>query len=203
MNTGDSILVNVDPTLGDGQNWRRGTFISQRQITCPGSVTDGDTVYMVGIGEKHYFNYEEKEVYPHSVKRFIPLTEEAAKAKHSAELDVAFEMVQAALVELMPGITAEIKDGSITAFGVTLDPVVYETPRIGAVQETAGWQVHVIHYNHATREQPEDYEPVEVGTASQWSAAVRLFVETILKQKAKSYWEHLADVWMTWADDET
>lgn len=200
MKNGDPILVLF------GKQWRRGTFLSQRQITCPGSVTDGDTVYMVGIGETHYFNYEEREVYPQHVKRFIPLSEEDATAKHQAELMPAYQMAQAALFALMPGETIEVKDRSILGFhgGVTLDPVVYETLRIGAVQETAGWQVHVVHYHYATRNQPEEYEPVEVGTASDWRTAVRLFIETIFKQKANSYWEHLADETMAtaWAENE-
>lgn len=202
MKNGDPILVNVH---GEGK-WRRGTFLSERKIECPGSVTDGDTVYTVGIGEPHYFNYEEEEVYPQFVKRFIPLSEEDAKAKHDAELMPAYQMAQAALFALIPGETIKVVEGSIHAFngGVTLDPVVYETPRIGAVQETAGWQVHVVHYHYATRNQPEEYEPVEVETARDYRAAVRLFVETIFKQKADGYWDHLADEAMAqaWADGE-
>lgn len=202
MKAGDPILVNVH---GEGK-WRRGTFLGERRIECPGSVTDGDTVYKVGIGEPHYFNYEEDEVYPQFVKRFIPLAEEDATAKHQAELPQAFALAEAALAELLPGETIKVEDGSILGYngGVTLDPVVYETPRIGAVQETAGWQVHVVHYHYATRHQPEEYEPVEVGTASDWRAAVALFIETIFKQKAHGYWEHLADDAMAqaWAEGE-
>ena len=209
MKIGDPILVNVDPTLGDGQNWRRGTFISQRRIECPGSVTDGDTVCMVGIGEKHYFNYEEKEVYPHSVKRFIPLAEEEARAKHTQELPLVFAMVQAALAELLPGVTAELKEsrldiGSISCFGITLDPVVYETPRIGAMQETAGWQVTDWKYYHATRHQPEEWVDSPVGEPTHYVPAVQRFIEAIFKAKANSYWEHLADdaAAQSWAENE-
>lgn len=196
MNTGDPILVNVSDDGDDiGLNWRHGTFLGQ----CPGCC-----LYKVGIGEPHHFNYEEKEVYPHSVKRFIPLTEEAAAAKHDAELPLAFAMVQAALVELMPGVTAEIKDGSIFAFGVTLDPVVYETPRIGAVQETAGWQVTDWKYYHATRNQPEEWVDVPVGEPTHYGIAVQRFIEAIFKVKANSYWERLADdaAATAWAESE-
>jgi hypothetical protein len=198
MKNGDPILIEVDG------KWRRGSFLAQRNIECAGSVTDGDVVYKVGIGEPHYFNYEEKEVYPHSVKRFIPLSEEDATAKHQAELPQAFALAEAALAELLPGETIKVSDGSILGYngGVTLDPVVYDAQRIVAVQETAGWQVHVVHYHYATRHQPEEYEPVMIGGASDWRSAVRLFIETIFSQKAHGYWEHLADNAMAqaWAD---
>lgn len=198
MKQGDPILVNE---MGEGK-WRRGTFISQRRIECPGSVTDGDTIYTVGIGEPHHFNYEVEEVYPQFVKRFIPLAEEAAKAKHDAQLPLAFAMVQAALVELMPGVTAEVKDGSISCFGITLDPVVYETPRIGAVQETAGWQVTEWKYYHATRNQPEDWVDSPVGEPTNYGQAVRQFIEAIFRLKANSYWDNLAEEAMARAWEE-
>lgn len=202
MKSGDPILVNE---AGEGR-WRHGTFISQRQIDCPGSVTDGDTIYTVGIGEKHYFDYREEEVYPQFVKRFIPLAEEAAKAKHDAELMPAYQLIQAALFALLPGEKIEVVDGSIHGFNgwITLDPVIYETPRIGAVQETAGWQVHVVHYTHQTRNQPEEYEPVEVETARDYRAAVRLFIDTLFQMKSAAYWQNLADEAQekAWAEGE-
>jgi len=195
MKNGDPILIEVEG------KWRRGTFLGSRNIH--GLLL----VYKVGIGETHYCDYEEREVYPPLVKRFIPLSEEDAKAKHVAELMPAYQMAQAALFALMPGEYVTVDDGSILGYngGVTLDPVVYETQRIGAVQETAGWQVHVVHYHYATRNQPEEYCPVEVGTASSnYQQAVQLFIETILKQKAHDYWENLAEkaAARAWAEGE-
>lgn len=189
MQIGDPILVNE---AGEGR-WQRGTFLGQRRIQCPGSVADGDSIYMVGIGEKHHFDYREEEIYPQFVKRFIPLAEEAAAAKHAQELPLAFAMVQAALAELMPGVTAEIKDGSISCFGITLDPVVYETPRIGAVQETAGWQVTEWKYYHSTRNQPEEWVDAPLGDPTNYGQAVHRFIEAIFRLKANSYWDRLAD----------
>jgi len=200
MNAGDPVKVLVNEV------WKSGTFLGQRQIECAGSVTDGDIVYNIGIGEPHHFNYEEEEFYPQFVKRFIPLSDEAEKAKHDAELPLAFAMVERALAELLPGETVEIKEGSISAYGgaVTLDPVVYETPRIGAVQESAGWQVTVWKYYHATRHEPEDYVDSPVGDATNYSSAVQRFIETIFKIKADGYWDHLADEAMAqaWEDGE-
>jgi hypothetical protein len=190
MKAGDPILIEVDG------KWRRGSFLADH----------GGAVYMVGIGEPHYFNYEKRKVANTQVKRFIPLTDEDAAATHQAELPQAFAMVEAALKALLPDEKVEIKDGSILAYhgGVTLDPVVYETSRIGAVQETAGWQVHVVHYHYATMDQPEEYELVEVGAASRLAAAVLLFIETIFKQKAHCYWERLGEEEMaqSWDDGE-
>ena len=219
MKIGDPILVYV----GD-DNWRSGTFLGQRLITENRTPNQEEMMYMVGIGEPHYFNYEEKEVYPHLVLRFIPLTEEAAKAKHDAELPLAFAMVQAALAELLPGVTAEIKTldvkrsikiwratfirhrrsssirflsgGSISAFGITLDPVVYETPLIGAVQETVGWQVTEWKYYRATHqpeEWPEEWVDSPVGEPAHYVIAVQRFIEAIFKAKANSYWNRLAE----------
>ena len=183
MKNGDPILIE------DDGRWLRGTFLARREDSEGKANNQHEILYKVGIGEPH-FN-EEREVYPHSVRRFIPLSEEAAKAKHNAELPLAFEMVRVALEGLMPGEQVEIKDGSIVGYygKVTLDPVVYKTPRIDAVQEIAGWQVHVIHYNYATRNQPEEYEPVEVGVASNWPHAVHQFVVTIFKQKANNLFQ--------------
>lgn len=128
-------------------------------------------------------------------KRLIPLSDEDAKLKHTAELPLALAMVESALAYLLPGEIVKVVDGSIEGCNgsVTLNPVVYEVPRIGAIQDTAGWQVHVVHYHHATNIHPEEYEPVKVGTASYWKNAVKFFVETILKQKAYDYWEHLSE----------
>lgn len=201
MKVGDLILVQVD-----ADSWRRGTFLGQRSVTEGRAQNQHELMYKVGIGEPYYFNYEEREVYPHSVKRFIPLSEEDAKAKHDSELMPAYTMAQAALFALMPGEKIEVKDGSIVGYGgaVTLDPVVYETPRIGAVQETAGWQVTVWKYHYATRHQPEEYEDCPVGDATNYRTAVQKFIETLFKLKAEGYWDHLADEAMAqaWADGE-
>ena len=166
--------------------YRKGTVLGNRK------VQDG-MVYSVGVGEPHYFNYEVREFHESDVQRFEPLSDEAAQAKHDAELPLAFDMVQKALAELIPGEKAELQDGSISAYGgaVTLDPVVYETKRIGVVQETAGWQVTTWKEYPGGYWTPPEYVDAPVGEPTQYGQAVQRFVETVFKIKADGYWDAL------------
>lgn len=135
-------------------------------------------------------------------KRFIAISIEDAEKKHASELPLAFSMTEKALNDLLPNVKVTIKDKSLEALDglVTLDPVIYDKPRIGAIQETAGWQVNVVGYTMATREQPEDYFTIDVGEPSNYIEAVKIFVKTIFHQLANNYWdriddEHFASSW--------
>lgn len=118
-----------------------------------------------------------------------------------SSLPLALNVVKAALQKLVPSEVKTLKkvdwslssDGYIEASGVLLYPVIYESRCIGGVMEVCGWQVQIVRYYPATREQPEEFDPVNIGDPSaNMNTAVKLFVETVFSQVSENYWENIA-----------
>lgn len=169
MRTGDKVVVKIRDL------WNRGTIVECRP----------DDMYMVGVGEPHYFNYSVMEFHASNIKRFVELPEEEEAAKCKTELAQAWELVRQLMGKFLPDETVEIKDDAIYSakWGVALESVVYETSTIGVVTEVFSWQVNVACYTHATRDQPEHWDVVDVAPPSNWSGAAEVFIETIFHRK--------------------
>jgi hypothetical protein len=160
--------------------WRHGTLLNKDNLLC-------------GLGEPHYFNYEERHYDRSDIKEFVPLDEEVAEATHQKELQSAFVMAQEAFADLMPNEKVEIKDNCLSCMGVTLDPVIHEKETIARFVEVAAWQVNIWKHHPATRWEPEDYSDCPVGSPTNYQCAVQLFVLTVFKLKADCYWDAKAD----------
>ena len=169
--------------------WRFGTLLE----------IDDRSHYKIGIGEPHYFNYEEQWLsqseFENVAKEFVLLDEEKAAQIHAQELPLALTMAQEAIAALLPGEKVEVIDGSLSAMGgaLTLDPVTYEQETIGQFIERAGWQVTAWKYYHATREQPDEMVDSPIEEPKPYGAAVVLFVRQLFNMKASCYFEAKAD----------
>lgn len=163
-------------------NWRSGTLLE---------VVGQD--YKVGIGEPHYFNYEEKVFSSNEVKEYVELPEETADKIHAEQLPLVLAMAQEALAALIPNTKVEVIDGSLSSCGLTLDPVVYEKETIGKFIEYAGWQVTFWKYYSATRVQPDEYVDCPIEEPLPWNLAVQLFVRSIFNANAQAYWDAKSD----------
>jgi hypothetical protein len=187
MEKGEAVKVLV------GENeWRRGTVLGLRS---PDRKNE-PTIIRVGVGEPHYFNYEEKD-FTSGVKRLQEQTDEAHVTNLERDLPIGLELAKEAAAVLLPGetITLKVSDQTISGYhgAVTIDPVQYEQETIGAFIERTGYQVTVWKQYPATRHQPEEYVDAPVGTYPNIGQAVQVFLETIFKLKAEDYWQHKAD----------
>jgi len=178
MNIGNPVRVVVD------NKERTGTILSLKENTA-----------IVGIGEPHYFNYQEKEVPINELKRYYPITAEAEENAKKILLTDGFEMTKDLLQAILPTEIAEIKDDAISGYydAVSLETVVTDAPRIGGIQEVTAYSVTIWKSHPATRYEPEDVSDHPVGTYRSLSEAVQVFVETIFKLKCKDYMQSKAE----------
>lgn len=147
----------------------------------------------VGVGEKHHFNYAETWFPRHEIKEYVELPEGAAEMTHAEQLPLVLAMTQEAIEALMPGTEIKVVEGSLSAYGLTLDPVVYEQETIGQFIERAGWQVTFWKHYSATRWEPEESVDCPIEGPLHWNLAVQLFVRSIFIANADAYWGHKAD----------
>jgi hypothetical protein len=180
MKTGDLVKAKVEG------KWKSGKVLK----------ASGDA-WKVGIGEPHYFNYEERDFLPGELKRHQPQTDEAHNANLERDLPIGLALAQEAFAALLPGEVVTFKDADNTLSGyhgaVTIDPVQFDQETIGAFIERTGYQVTEWKYHHATRTQPEEYVDAPVGTFPTIGAAVQEFVKTVFALKSRDYWDHKAD----------
>jgi len=191
------------------KDWRQGKLIK----VLPQGLNEEK--YLCGVGEPHYFNYEERPFDRFDVKQYVELPEEQALATHLQEAQLAFALVQEAVAKLMPDEKVELVQTnaasgnveiSIVGYygGVTLDPVIYEQETIGQVVERAAWQVTTWHSYPDTRTEPGGVDDCPIGTPTNYAQAAVLFVETLFKLKANDYWQNKADeaAAQAWAEVE-
>lgn len=178
MKNGCKVKVRVKDTVN--YSWRHGTLINADTLLC-------------GVGETHYFNYEQRTFISSDVKEFIPLDEEVAEATHKKELQAAFVMAEEAFAALIPDAKVKIEDNCLSCMGVTLDPVIHEKETISRFVEFAAWQVNLWKHYPASRCEPDSYVDCPVGEPTNYQHAVRIFVETVFKVKCDGYWDAKAD----------
>jgi hypothetical protein len=179
--------VKVKTENPGGVIWRAGTILDVQ------AQESGQMRYLVGVGERHYFNYEERWFLHHNVKEYVELPEGAAETIHAEQLQLALALTQEAIAALIPGTEVKVVDGSLSCCGLTMDPVVYDHETIGQFREAAAWQVNFWKHYSATRTEPEDCVDCPIEGPLHWNLAVQLFVRSIFIAKADAYWDAKAD----------
>lgn len=151
---------------------------------------------LVGIGEPHYFNYEEKEFSLDEIKRFYPISVDATANASKILLSEGFEHIKKLLQNLLPSEVAEVKDDTIVGYhgSVTLETVIMEVARIGGIQEVAGFQVTIWRSHPATFHEPEYVSDYVVDVYRSLPEAASVFVQTIFKCKCDDYCNSLDDM---------
>ena len=133
--------------------------------------------------------------------RRIKLPVEKAEQIHAEEMPVLFGYAQKAIDNFFPGGKAALVDGNIQfdCIGifdgniqfdcVGLCPVIFESKRIGAIEEKAGWQVFIEEYTPETRWEPGCHSLIEVGEPNLWQNVLPLFLKTVFDVKLKEYFD--------------
>lgn len=147
---------------------------------------------LVGVGEPHYFNYEERELPRRMLKVFYQMSDEDFEQFHADMLSTVHGFAKHVFQEMLPGVAVDIQDGIINADGFTLEPCIVEVRSISTIREVAGWSVSAWSYSHGDRDTPPDVDQISLGEfVSYYSAVIRL-AEAVFGEKVRRVFESVS-----------
>jgi hypothetical protein len=153
---------------------------------------------LVGVGEKHYFNYREQEFPRHQVRQFVPLKDEE-KNEDLSKIVAFVEKVTDSLLPTTGGgfplRPAVIRDGAIWGYynSVSLEPAVVEVQSIARVTEVSGWTVTTWKQTSGSYWEPADVDDHTVGEFTNWKTAAAVFLKTIFDMRVDDEIQGLCD----------
>jgi len=146
---------------------------------------------LVGVGEKHYFNYREEEFPRHQIRQFVPLKDE----EKDEDLGKIVAFVEKVTDSLLPGEKITVQDGAIWGYynSVSLEPAVVEVQSIARVTEVSGWTVTTWKQTSGSYWEPADVDDHTVGEFTNWKTAAAVFLKTIFDMRVDDEIQGLCD----------
>jgi hypothetical protein len=160
---------------------------------------NGDEV-LVGVGEKHYFNYEERLFPRHDLYVFHELSYEDFDNWVDENFPNVYELAKEVFAKMLPEVVLkyhphESSDASIEAdgYGITLDPCVMEVRSIGRVKQIGGYSVSRWFRSGGSYMEPPEVDQDELGEYSSSHSAVCRFAEAVFGEKIRGYFDAKAE----------
>lgn len=146
---------------------------------------------LVGVGEKHYFNYHEKEFPQREVREFVPLKDE----EKNEDLSKIVAFLDKIAGSILPGEKVAMRDGAIWGYhnSVSLEPAVVEVQSIARVTEVSGWTVTTWKQTCGSYWEPADVDDHTVGEFTTEYAAAAVFLKTIFDMRVDDEIQGLCD----------
>lgn len=184
------MIVGNKVRIHDTKTERTGTVI---QI-------NGDDV-LVGVGEPHYFNYEEKTFPRRQLSVLTELSMEDFDKWVNENLPTVYERAKEVFAKMLPDVTLNFRphtrmsDGCIEAYGmgITLDPCIVEIRSIGRIREIGGYTVSRWHYDSGDYNTPPESDQEELGQFSHANSAIFRFAEAVFGEKVSGWFYAQAD----------
>lgn len=160
---------------------------------------NGDDI-LVGVGEKHYFNYEERVFPRHDLYVFQEMSFEDFDIWVEENLPKVYELAKEVFAKMLPEVVLkyhphESSDASIEAdgYGITLDPCIMEVRSIGRVKQISGYSVSRWFSTGGSYMEPPDVDQDEMGQYSASYSAVCKFAEAVFGEKVRAYFDAKAE----------
>lgn len=175
--------------------------LEDRQYLSHGTVIsiNHDNV-LVGVGEKHYFNYEERVFPRHDLYVFHSLSQDDFDNWVDENFPKLYEFAKEVFAKMLPDVSLKYhthgpNDASIEAdyYGITLDPCIMEVRSIGRIKEICGYSVSAWTSSAGSRWEPPDVDNVELGQYRDHYNAVRGFAEAVFGEKVRAYFDAKAE----------
>jgi len=148
---------------------------------------------LVGVGEKHYFNYEERVFPRYKLYVFQELSYEDFDNWVDENFPKVYELAKEVFAKMLPEVvlTHESSDASIKAggYGITLDPCIMEVRSIGRVKQIGGYSVSRWVGTCGSYMEPPDVDQDEMGQYSDSYSAVCKFAEAVFGEKIRGYFD--------------